>query len=92
VPSKKIKTRFAKFQYFYPYTVSLIGATVQGKTNFMSCAWHTALSFDPPLFGVLISKKRFTHHVIADAKEFTVNFIRAEQGLLSAHPQRSDLP
>ena len=50
----------------------------------MSCAWHTALSFDPPLFGVLISKKRFTYQVIAEAKEFTVNFIRAEQVLLSA--------
>lgn len=84
MPTKKIKTRFAKFQYFYPYTVALIGAKSQQKTNFMSCAWHTALSFDPPLFGVLISKKRFTHHMIAEAGEFTVNFIRTEQVLLSA--------
>ena len=81
---KTIRTQFAKFQYFYPYTVALIGAKTEKRTNFMSCAWHTALSFDPPLFGVLISKKRFTHQVIAEAKEFTVNFIREEQGLLSA--------
>ena len=81
---KTIKTQFAKFQYFYPYTVVLIGAKTQERTNFMSCAWHSALSFDPPLFGVLISKKRFTHHVIEEAKEFTVNFIRAEQAMLSA--------
>lgn len=84
MPQKRIKTQFAKFQYFYPYTVALIGAKAQEKVNFMSCAWHTALSFDPPLFGVLISKKRFTYQVIAEAKEFTVNFIRAEQALLSA--------
>jgi flavin reductase (DIM6/NTAB) family NADH-FMN oxidoreductase RutF len=84
VSPKKIKTRFEKFQYFYPYTVALIGAQEQDKTNFMSCAWHTALSFDPPLFGVLISKKRFTHRLIADAQEFTVNFLAAEQGMLSA--------
>lgn len=81
---KNIKTQFAKFQYFYPYTVVLIGAKTQERTNFMSCAWHSALSFDPPLFGVLVSKKRFTHQVIEEAKEFTVNFIRAEQVMLSA--------
>jgi flavin reductase (DIM6/NTAB) family NADH-FMN oxidoreductase RutF len=84
VSKKSIKTQFAKFQYFYPYTVALIGAKAKEHTNFMACAWHSALSFDPPLFGVLISKKRFTHQVIAEAKEFTVNFIRAEQALLSA--------
>jgi len=84
VTEKTIRTQVVKFQYFYPYTVALIGAKKREQTNFMSCAWHTALSFDPPLFGVLISKKRFTHQVIAKAKEFTVNFIRAEQVLLSA--------
>ena len=81
---KTVKTRFDKFQYFYPYTVALIGAKMGDRANFMSCAWHTALSFDPPLFGVLIAKKRRTHQVIAKAMEFTVNFIRMEQSLLSA--------
>jgi len=84
MPKTTVNTPLAKFQYFYPYTVALIGAKSGEKTNFMSCAWHTALSFDPPLFGVLIAKKRFTHRVIAEAEEFTVNFIRAEQALLSA--------
>lgn len=81
---KTVKTQLKKFQYFYPYTVALIGAQTDGKTNFMSCAWHTALSFDPPLFGVLISKKRFTYQIISKAREFTVNFIRKNQALLSA--------
>ncbi|UCE39767.1 MAG: flavin reductase [Candidatus Aminicenantes bacterium] len=81
---KTIGTEIAKFQYFYPYTVALVGAKAEERTNFMSCAWHTALSFDPPLFGVLIAKKRFTHQVITKAKEFTVNFIRSDQALLSA--------
>jgi flavin reductase (DIM6/NTAB) family NADH-FMN oxidoreductase RutF len=81
---KKIKTQLKKFQYFYPYTVALVGAKTDGRTNFMSCAWHTALSFDPPLFGVLISKKRFTHQIISKAREFTVNFIRKNQIMLSA--------
>ncbi len=81
---KTIRTRLKKFQYFYPYTVALVGAKTEDRINFMSCAWHTALSFEPPLFGVLISKKRFTHQHISKAREFTVNFIREKQAMLSA--------
>jgi flavin reductase (DIM6/NTAB) family NADH-FMN oxidoreductase RutF len=81
---KSVTTQLKKFQYFYPYTVALVGAAVESQVNFMSCAWHTALSFDPPLFGVLIAKKRFTHRVISEAREFTVNFISFERIKLSA--------
>jgi flavin reductase (DIM6/NTAB) family NADH-FMN oxidoreductase RutF len=81
---KSVTTQLKKFQYFYPYTVALVGAAVESQVNFMSCAWHTALSFDPPLFGVLIAKKRFTHGVISEAREFTVNFISFERIKLSA--------
>ncbi|MGB8953368.1 MAG: flavin reductase family protein [Candidatus Aminicenantales bacterium] len=81
---KKIITQITQFQYFYPYTVALVGARSGGQTNFMSCAWHTALSFNPPLFGVLISKKRFTHGIISEAREFTVNFLSFESVKLSA--------
>jgi flavin reductase (DIM6/NTAB) family NADH-FMN oxidoreductase RutF len=85
---KKIITQIEKFQYFYPYSVAVVGAKAQDQLNYMACAWHTALSFDPPLFGVLISKKRFTHQVISQAREFTVNFISAEQVKLSAQMGR----
>ncbi len=81
---KKISERFKKFQYFYPYTVAIVGAQSENLLNYMACAWHTALSFDPPLFGILISKKRFTHKVISEAREFTANFISAEKVKLSA--------
>jgi flavin reductase (DIM6/NTAB) family NADH-FMN oxidoreductase RutF len=84
----KITTAIKKFQYFYPYTVALVGAKAGGRVNFMSCAWHTALSFDPPLFGVLISKKRFTHSLVSEAREFTVNFLGAETVKLSAQMGR----
>ena len=81
---KRIITQIEKFQHFYPYTVAIVGAQSENQMNYMACAWHTALSFDPPLFGVLISKKRFTHQVISEAREFTVNFISAERVKLSA--------
>jgi flavin reductase (DIM6/NTAB) family NADH-FMN oxidoreductase RutF len=85
---KSVTTQLKKFQYFYPNTVALVGAQVENQVNFMSCAWHTALSFDPPLFGVLISKKRFTHQIISEAREFTVNFISFERVKLSAQMGR----
>jgi flavin reductase (DIM6/NTAB) family NADH-FMN oxidoreductase RutF len=86
---KSVTTRLNKFQYFYPYTVALVGARAGSQVNFMSCAWHTALSFDPPLFGILISKKRFTHQIISEAREFTANFISFERIKLSAQMGRT---
>ena len=85
---KRILTQIKKFQYFYPYTVAIVGAQSKNLINYMACAWHTALSFDPLLFGILISKKRYTHQVISEAREFTVNFIGAEKVKLSAQMGR----
>jgi flavin reductase (DIM6/NTAB) family NADH-FMN oxidoreductase RutF len=85
---KSVRTQVQKFQYFYPYTVALVGAKAHNRVNFMSCAWHTALSFDPPLFGVMVSRKRFTHGIISEAREFTVNFISFERVKLSAQMGR----
>jgi flavin reductase (DIM6/NTAB) family NADH-FMN oxidoreductase RutF len=85
---KCIKTHLQRFQYFYPYTVALVGARAGKRVNFMSCAWHTALSFEPPLFGILVSKKRFTHGIISEAREFTVNFLSFERVKLSAQMGR----
>jgi len=85
---KSIKTHIKKFQFFYPYTVALVGARAGKRVNFMSCAWHTALSVEPPLFGILVSKKRFTHGIISEAREFTVNFLSFDRVKLSAQMGR----
>jgi flavin reductase (DIM6/NTAB) family NADH-FMN oxidoreductase RutF len=85
---KSVKTQLKKFQYFYPYTVALVGARAGNRVNFMSCAWHTALSFEPPLFGILVSKKRLTHEIISEAREFTVNFLSFDRIKLSAQMGR----
>jgi len=85
---KKVVTRLETYQYFYPYTVALVGARWEDKVNFLSCAWHTALSFRPPLFGVLVAKKRYTHDFLTGAGEFTVNFLGYGQAKLSARMGR----
>lgn len=85
---KRIITNIEKFQHFYPYSVAIVGARSEDRINYMACAWHTALSFNPPLFGVLIAKKRFTHQVVSEAKEFTVNFISNNMAKLSSQMGR----
>ncbi len=41
----------------------------------MAAAWHTTLSFEPPLYGVSISPKRATYKLITDSREFGINFL-----------------
>lgn len=85
---KKFLAQIKKFQYFYPYPVTIVGAKFEDLINYMACAWHTALSFNPLLFGILISKKRYTHKIISKTREFTVNFISSEKVKLSAQMGR----
>jgi len=73
-----ITTDLSNFYHFYPANVTLVGAQHKSKTNFMAVAWNTGISFDPPLFGVAVSEKRFTHHMIVETGVFTCNFLTME--------------
>jgi flavin reductase (DIM6/NTAB) family NADH-FMN oxidoreductase RutF len=70
-----ITTNVTNFYHFYPCLVTLVGARRGDKINFMAAAWNVGLSFQPPLFGVSIAPKRFTHQMIVDTGEFTCNFL-----------------
>ena len=50
----------------------------------MAVAWHAPISLKPPLYGVSISPKRFTYQLIADSKEFGINFLPFEAAELVA--------
>jgi flavin reductase (DIM6/NTAB) family NADH-FMN oxidoreductase RutF len=67
-----------KFYFHYPFPVTVVVAKYEDKVNLMSAVWHTQLSFDPPLYGVLISRKRYTHQLIEKSKQFTLNFLDYE--------------
>lgn len=66
----------SKYYFHYPFPVAIIGVVSSEKVNFMSAAWHTQISFDPPLYGVLISPKRYTNQLIQKSKMFSVNFLK----------------
>ncbi|MEW5806556.1 MAG: flavin reductase family protein [Acidobacteriota bacterium] len=75
----KSVTDLEPFYYFYPKNTCAVGSSFEGKTNFMAVAWSTAISYRPPIYGVSISDKRFTYHLIKRSGEFSVNFLPCEK-------------
>ena len=72
--TRVISEDVGRFSQHYPKLVMLVTAQAKGKENAMAVAWHTSISFKPPLYGVSVSPKRFTYHLIVDGKEFGINF------------------
>jgi len=66
----------------YPKLTVIITAGTFENGNAMAASWHTYLSFDPPLYGVSIAPKRYTHKLIMKHKEFGVNFLPFEMSKL----------
>jgi len=65
-------------EYFYfllhPRPVVLVVTrTKDGRVNVMACSWNTPVSEEPPMVALSIAKDSFTHRVIAETREFTVN-------------------
>jgi flavin reductase (DIM6/NTAB) family NADH-FMN oxidoreductase RutF len=50
----------------------------------MAAAWHSAISFKPPLYGVAVAPKRFTYQLIVESGEFGINFVPFEAAELIA--------
>ena len=46
--------------YIYPMPVTLVGATVEGRANFLAVAWVMRVSMKPPLLAVALNKAHFT--------------------------------
>ena len=73
--AKVISEGIGEFYHHYPRVATIITAQAKGKENAMAAAWHSSISFKPPIYGVSISPKRFTYQLIVDSKEFGVNFL-----------------
>lgn len=43
------------------------------KPNIITVAWATPLSINPPMIGILIAPRRYSHELISKAQEFVVN-------------------
>lgn len=49
-----------------------------GLANIFSLAWHTPLSHNPPLLGIAIDNRRYSHGRICETGEFVLNIVPAE--------------
>ena len=67
-----------EFYHHYPRVATIVTTHARGRDNAMACAWHSPLSFTPPLFGVSIRQTRYTYELILEGKEFGVNFVPFE--------------
>ncbi|MDD5022541.1 MAG: flavin reductase family protein [Candidatus ainarchaeum sp.] len=61
------------YRLLYPMRVVFVGSGNKEKSNIMAAAWCYPLSFDPPMFGVSISKNRYTYELIEKYKKFSIN-------------------
>jgi len=82
--AKVISEDVGAFAQHFPAVATIVTAQANGKENAMAVAWHTSISFRPPLYGISISPKRFTYQLIVDSKEFGINFLPFEQAELVA--------
>ena len=63
------------YRLLYPMRVVIVTSKYGNKENVMAAAWCFPISMDPPLFGVSISRKRFSHGLISKGKAFGINLI-----------------
>ncbi len=64
----------------YPSKVTLVTCLdEEGKTNIITLAWATFLSFNPPYFGISIAPPRYSYKLIKDTGEFVANFCDSEK-------------
>ncbi|RLF42467.1 MAG: flavin reductase family protein [Thermoplasmata archaeon] len=73
----KIKGNMDKY-YYYSFPMQAVLVTCmdrKGRTNIITIAWHTPISKEPPLYGIAIAPKRYSHKLISETKEFVINFL-----------------
>jgi flavin reductase (DIM6/NTAB) family NADH-FMN oxidoreductase RutF len=56
----------------YPMPVSLVGAHVDGKPNFMTVAWFSMACYNPPRIAIVLGKNHYTNPGIKENSAFSV--------------------
>jgi flavin reductase (DIM6/NTAB) family NADH-FMN oxidoreductase RutF len=73
-----------RFFGYYPGTVAVITSAHAGVRNVMAAGWHSALSAEPPLYGIAVGRERRSHPLIVDGGHFVVHFLPFERADLIA--------
>jgi flavin reductase (DIM6/NTAB) family NADH-FMN oxidoreductase RutF len=74
----KEKLRIDANVFMYPMPVVLLGATVNGKPNFMAVAWISRVNANPPMLAIGINRAHHTIEGIEENGTFSVNVPQAD--------------
>ncbi len=68
------------YRLIYPRLVVLVSCIdpATKKPNIITIAWATPLSMNPPLAGILVAPRRYSHELISSAREFVINIPTVE--------------
>lgn len=64
--------------FVVPMAQTIVGCMADGRPNFMAVAWLTRVNYHPPMLGVAINRRNFSHAAIATTGQFSVNFPTVE--------------
>jgi flavin reductase (DIM6/NTAB) family NADH-FMN oxidoreductase RutF len=81
---KIVTEAIGKFSQHYPKVAVIVTASARGRDDAMTAAWHSSISFKPPIYGVAITSKRFTYQLIMESREFGINFIPSKKASIAA--------
>jgi len=59
--------------FIYPMPVTLIGALVEAKPNFLTVSWVSRINYRPALIAAALGKAHYTNAGIVENKTFSVN-------------------
>lgn len=68
-----------RFFGYYPGTVAVVTTAHAGARNVLAVGWHTALSAEPPLYGVAIGRERHSHALLRGSGAFAACFLPFER-------------
>ena len=66
------KVKIDSNAFTYPMPMTLVGAMVGGKPNFLAVAWVTRVNYKPPMIAVALGKPHHTNPGIRATKAFSV--------------------
>lgn len=62
----------------FPMPVVLVGATVEGKVNFLTASWISRANSNPPMIVMALSISRHTKQGVLENKTFSINIPSAD--------------
>ena len=74
IVNEMTKIKFEPNVTAYPMPVCLVGANIEGKSNFMAVAWVSKVNSNPPMMMVALGKKQYTATGIRENGTFSINF------------------